>query len=109
MIFGIKTKKAKKIEQLENEITRLGNLIMVNEAVEKRVLVQPVTKNILHATYRVRSNDMSRSYTESYIHSKLVHRLSQKLLSSGILNIDESVDTFTGDIEYSTQLEVIPK
>lgn len=99
MIFGIKTKKDKKIEELQKEIDKL-------KFQPPKIIKQSVMVSTIGASYLLHSYDES-IISESWIKSVLASRLSEELTKRGLPI--EKIKLDDGNVEYRVRLEVIVK
>lgn len=96
MIFGIKTKKDKKIEELQRELNEL-------KLQPSKIIEKPIQCTI-GASYILDKWDKA-VVQESYIKSILARRLSEELIKRGLPI--EKVKMDNGNVEYKVRLKVI--
>ena len=97
MIFGIKTKKDKKIEELQKEIDKLKFQPL-------KIIEQPISVSTIGASY-VLDKWNKDIIQESWIKGILANRLAEELIRRG-LSV-EKVKMDNGDVEYKVRLKVI--
>nr|DAR49604.1 MAG TPA: hypothetical protein [Caudoviricetes sp.] len=97
MIFGIKTKKDKKIEELQKEIDKL-------KFQPPKIIKQSIMVSTIGASYLLHSYDES-IISESRIKSVLAGRLSQELIKTGLPI--EKIKLHDGNVWYRVRLKVI--
>lgn len=97
MIFGIKTKKDKKIEQLQKEIDKL-------KFQPPKIIEQPIQCTTIGASYIVDKWDKA-IVQESWIKGILANMLTEELIRRGLPI--EKVKMDNGDVEYKVRLKVI--
>ncbi len=97
MIFGIKTKKDKKIEELQREIDKLKFQPL-------KIIEQPISVSTIGASYVLdkRNKDIIQ---ESWIKGILANRLVEELIRIGLPM--EKVKMNNGNAEYKVRLKVI--
>lgn len=99
MIFGIKTKKDKKIEELQKEIDNLKCTLPM-----PKIINQPIMISTIGASHLLDRYDES-TIPESYIKSILARSLSEELIKRGLPI--EKVKMDNGNVEYKVRLRVI--
>lgn len=97
MIFGIKTKKDKKIEELQKEIDKLKFQPL-------EIIEQPISVSTIGASYVLDKCDKA-IVQESWIKGILTNMLAEELIRRGLPI--EKVKMGNGDVEYQVRLEVI--
>lgn len=97
MIFGIKTKKDKKIEELQRELNKL-------KLQPSKIIEKPIQCTTIGASYILDKWDKA-VVQESYIKSILARRLSEELIKRGLPI--EKVKMDNGNVEYKVRLKVI--
>lgn len=97
MIFGIKTKKDKKIEELQKEIDKL-------KFQPPKIIERPISVSTIGASYILDKYEES-IIPESYIKSILARSLSEELIERRLPI--EKVKMDNGDVEYRVRLKVI--
>lgn len=99
MIFGIKTKKDKKIEELQKEIERLTYRPIKVTSVQKKV-------DLLQATACFKNLDVN-TLPEGYVESILCKELSEKL--KPYIKVGKIIDYAEDMVIYTGRLEVVIK
>lgn len=97
MIFGIKTKKDKKIEDLQKELDRL-------KFQPPKIIEQPIQCTTIGASYVVDRRD-KHIIQESWIKGILADMLVQEFIRRGLPVEKSKMDN--GDVEYKVRLKVI--
>jgi hypothetical protein len=97
MIFGIKTKKDKKIEELQKEIDKL-------KFQPPKIIEQPIQCTTIGASYIVDKWDKA-IVQESWIKGILANMLTKELIKRGLPIEKTKMDN--GDVEYKVRLKVI--
>lgn len=97
MIFGIKTKKDKKIEELQRELNNL-------KLQPSKIIEKPIQCTTIGASYILDKYEES-IIPESYIKSILARSLSEELIKRGLPI--EKVKMDNGNVEYKVRLRVI--
>lgn len=97
MIFGIKTKKDKKIEELQKELDRL-------KFQPSKIIEQPIQWTIIGASYVADRYDIA-IIQESWIEGILANMLAQEFIRRGLPIEKTKMDN--GDVEYKVRLKVI--
>lgn len=97
MIFGIKTKKDKKIEELQRELNNL-------KLQPSKIIEKPIQCTTIGASYILDKYEES-IIPESYIKSILARSLSEELIKRGLPI--EKVKMDNGNVEYKVRLKVI--
>lgn len=97
MILGIKTKKDKKIEELQKEIDKL-------KFQPPKIIEQSVQYTTIGASYVVDKWDKA-IVQESWIKRILANMLTEELIRRGLPI--EKVKMDNGDVEYKVRLKVI--
>lgn len=97
MIFGIKTKKDKKIEELQKEIDKL-------KFQPPKIIEQPIQCTTIGASYIVDKWD-KHIIQESWIKGILADMLVQEFIRRGLPVEKSKMDN--GDVEYKVRLKVI--
>lgn len=106
MIFGIKTKKDKQIEELQVINKELQNALE-EEKMRKQstqFIREPILTSLIGASYISDRYDES-IIPESYMKSILAKRLSEELIKRGLPI--EKVKMNNGNVEYKVRLKVI--
>lgn len=106
MIFGIKTKKDKQIEELQVINKELQNALE-EEKMRKQstqFIRVPIMTSTIGASYILDRYDES-ILPESYIKSILARRLSEELIKSGLPI--EKVKLDNGNVSYKVRLKVV--
>lgn len=98
MIFGIKTKKDKKIEELQKEIDKL-------KFQPPKIIERPISVSTIGASYVLDKWDKSVLQKESWIKGILVNMLAKELIERRLPI--EKVKMDNGDVEYKVRLKVI--
>ena len=106
MIFGIKTKKDKQIEELQLINKELQNALEEEKMRKQstRFIQTPVMTSSIGASYILDRYDESIIH-ESYIKSILARSLSEELIKRGLPI--EKVKLDNGNVEYKVRLKVI--
>lgn len=99
MIFGIKTKKDKKIEELQRELNKL-------KLQPPRIIEKPIQCTTIGASY-ILDKYNTAFIQESWIKSVLASRLSEELTKRGLPI--EKIKLDDGNVAYRVRLEVIVK
>ena len=99
MIFGIKTKKDKKIEELQKEIKRLTYRPISVTSVQKKV-------DLLKANACFKNFDVN-TLPEGYVESILCKELGEKL--KPYIKVEQIIDYAEDMVIYTGQLEVVIK
>ena len=99
MIFGIKTKKDKKIEELQREIDNLKCTLPMPKIIEQPIMISTIGASHLLDKYE------ESIIPESYIKSILARSLSEELIKRGLPI--EKVKMDNGNVEYKVRLKVI--
>lgn len=97
MIFGIKTKKDKKIEELQKEIDKL-------KFQPPKIIQQSIQSTFIGASYVVDKRDKA-IIQESWIKGILANMLTEELIKRGLPIEKTKMDN--GDVEYKVRLKVI--
>lgn len=97
MIFGIKTKKDKKIEELQKEIDKL-------KFQPSKIIQQSIQSTFIGASYVVDKRDKA-IIQESWIKGILANMLAEELIKRGLPI--EKVKMDDGNVEYRVRLKVI--
>lgn len=97
MIFGIKTKKDKKIEELQKEIDKL-------KFQPPKIIEQPISVSTIGASYIL--DKYNKAFIqESWIKGTLANMLAKELIERRLPI--EKVKMDNGDVEYKVRLKVI--
>lgn len=97
MIFGIKTKKDKKIEELQKEIDKL-------KFQPPKIIEQPISVSTIGASYIL--DKYNKAFIqESWIKRTLANMLAEELIERRLPI--EKVKMDNGDVEYRVRLKVI--
>lgn len=97
MIFGIKTKKDKKIEELQRELNEL-------KLQPSKIIEKPIQCTIIGASYILDKWDKA-VVQESWIKGILANMLAKELIERRLPI--EKVKMDNGDVEYKVRLKVI--
>ena len=97
MIFGIKTKKDKKIEELQKEIDKLKFQPL-------KSIGLPVSVSTIGASYVLDKLDTA-IVPESYIRAVLANMLAKELIRARLPI--EKIKMDNGDVDYKVKLKVI--
>lgn len=97
MIFGIKTKKDKKIEELQRELNKL-------KLQPPRIIEKPIQYTTIGASY-ILDKYNTAFIQESWIKGILASRLSEELIKTGLPI--EKIKLYNGNVEYRVRLKVI--
>lgn len=97
MIFGIKTKKDKKIEELQKEIDKL-------KFQPPKIIEQPISVSTIGASYIL--DKYNKAFIqESWIKGTLANMLAKELIERRLPI--EKVKMDNGDVDYRVRLKVI--
>lgn len=97
MIFGIKTKKDKKIEELQKEIDKL-------KFQPPKIIEQPISVSTIGASYIL--DKYNKAFIqESWIKGTLANMLAKELIERRLPI--EKVKMDNGGVEYKVRLKVI--
>ena len=97
MIFGIKTKKDKKLEELQKEIDKL-------KFQSPKIIEQPISVSTIGASYIL--DKYNKAFIqESWIKGTLANMLAKELIERRLPI--EKVKMDNGDVEYRVRLKVI--
>ena len=100
MIFGIKTKKDRKIEELQEALNRL--LSPPPKIIERcSIPTASISSSYITSSRHMECNDLQ----ESRIRSLLANRLGEELLKRGLPV--EKTEMDDGTIEYKVRLKVV--
>ena len=97
MIFGIKTKKDKKIEELQKEIDKLKFQPL-------KIIEQPISVSTISASYAVDKWNKG-IVQESWIKGILANSLAEELMRRGLPM--EKVEMNNGNAEYKVRVRLI--